>query len=883
MARNPGKSPTWPSVLQSVSRSSDEAAEPADRALPETATVAHGSGIMKTALRLMLGLVLGLALFTASAAAAPIEPVDPTPDKPADFYVDVYPVLESKCIACHNRSTHESDLVLEDVASILKGGASGPAVVAGSPEKSPLYQLAARIDEPVMPPLPNRVGAKAVTPEQLGRLRRWILEGAQPGKSNPSASAIGWQALPSTMTASFALAIGPRERYAAVARANRVSICDLITGQEVAQLGDPLIRSVRTPSLLPLYDRDVAHFDVVSSLAFSPDGDWIASGGYREIKLWERQRNLVAVRIEAEKGVLSASVDRDGRRLLLGLEDGSLQLWDLETGATTATLGPVAGLSQAALSPDGSLALIATSEGALALWNLSEVKELHRWTALPPAAALAWSPRDRWFVTGHADGSLRRFNVPAEGPVSMEPAATQAASNIAVKSLQIVPDGSRIFVIAADGAVRSFNPSLQDPQEVRKFEFALQTGTLADSGTLAFAVPENGSQASLLAAGKQPAVAVSAVPREANQTRRLTDDLAVAGMQKNQAEEVVKKSEKEATERTESQAKAEKTRMTADEALVKAQKEADDSQAAVAKAQESLKEKPDDEALKKAVADAEAAAKKTAEALTAAREALSAAERGNRFAENAVQAARRELEADQKKLAERTTFVTELEKQLAAARESVEKSLVRITSIAISPGGKIVATGGSDGLVHLWAAQDGRWLETLTGHAAPVQQLAFASQDLLVSIDSGKSVLAWNLRPQWKLARVLGTKSESRLDIAESPLVDRVLALSFSPDGRFLASAGGEPSRGGELLIWETDDWDVQREFRELHSDTINAVAFSRDGKRLATGRQTSLPAPSISKPASRSGAMKDTPATCWGSPGRRTAPRCSPAGPTAR
>ena len=97
---------------------------------------------------------------SAVAADSVIAPMDPALGRPVEFYVDVFPILESKCMACHNVSTKESDLVLENVAGILKGGASGPAVVPGKPDESLIYTLASRSNEPVMPPVPNKAEAK---------------------------------------------------------------------------------------------------------------------------------------------------------------------------------------------------------------------------------------------------------------------------------------------------------------------------------------------------------------------------------------------------------------------------------------------------------------------------------------------------------------------------------------------------------------------------------------------------------------------------------------------------------------------------------------------------------------------------------------------------
>ncbi|OYW17647.1 MAG: hypothetical protein B7Z55_12125, partial [Planctomycetales bacterium 12-60-4] len=64
------------------------------------------------------------------AATPGIEPAAVKLDRPSSFEQDVQPILDEKCVACHNVAIAESRLILEDVPSMLKGGKRGPAVVA---------------------------------------------------------------------------------------------------------------------------------------------------------------------------------------------------------------------------------------------------------------------------------------------------------------------------------------------------------------------------------------------------------------------------------------------------------------------------------------------------------------------------------------------------------------------------------------------------------------------------------------------------------------------------------------------------------------------------------------------------------------------------------
>jgi mono/diheme cytochrome c family protein len=84
---------------------------------------------------------------------------------------------------------------------------------------------------------------------------------------------------------------------------------------------------------------------------------------------------------------------------------------------------------------------------------------------------------------------------------------------------------------------------------------------------------------------------------------------------------------------------------------------------------------------------------------------------------------------------------------------------------------------------------------------------------------------------------------EVELRSAETHAVVRALeghrgnvnAVVFSPDGKFLFAAGGEPGGSGEVRQWNVADGGLVRVF-EGHKDAIYSVALSPDGKTLATG-----------------------------------------------
>ncbi len=261
--------------------------------------------------------------------------------EPVSFAKEVLPILSKSCLACHNAAKNENSLVLETPQTMTKGGDSGPALVPGKSGESLILKVAAHQEEPLMPPDDNNVEAKDLTPEELGLLAAWIDQGAI-SDASASAAPVKWQALPSAVQPIYAVAASPDGQYAACTRGNQIFLYHLPTGQLATRLVDPELTKSGLYS-----EPGVAHFDLVQSLAFSPDGDHLASGAYREVKLWKRRRQRFRRHgwPLPQDATGSLAVSPDGKSAAIGDAQGVITLWDLATGQLVKTLaghtGPV--------------------------------------------------------------------------------------------------------------------------------------------------------------------------------------------------------------------------------------------------------------------------------------------------------------------------------------------------------------------------------------------------------------------------------------------------------------------------------------------------------------------------------------------------------------
>jgi uncharacterized membrane protein len=87
------------------------------------------------------------------------------------FEADIRPILREYCLDCHGASDQiEGSLDLRLVRFMLRGGDSGPALIAGNADASLILQ---RVESEDMPP-----GTLKVSPEKIAILRAWIANGA---------------------------------------------------------------------------------------------------------------------------------------------------------------------------------------------------------------------------------------------------------------------------------------------------------------------------------------------------------------------------------------------------------------------------------------------------------------------------------------------------------------------------------------------------------------------------------------------------------------------------------------------------------------------------------------------------------------------------------
>ena len=123
-----------------------------------------------------------------------------------------------------------------------------------------------------------------------------------------------------------------------------------------------------------------AAYSTPLSVAFSPDGESLATAGFRSVTIWSL---ATGKEIKVLRGHISqvrqAVFHPDGKRLASAGDDGTVKIWDVQTGQEVLTLrghsGPVCDV---AFSPDGRQLVSASRDGTVKIWDATPWVEPER-------------------------------------------------------------------------------------------------------------------------------------------------------------------------------------------------------------------------------------------------------------------------------------------------------------------------------------------------------------------------------------------------------------------------------------------------------------------------------------------------------------------------
>ncbi len=200
-----------------------------------------------------------------------------------------------------------------------------------------------------------------------------------------------------------------------------------------------------------------AHTANVSALAFSPDGNTLASGGWENtLKLWDVESSTLLWERWQNGNIMAIDYAPDGRRLASG-GNTLVQLWNTQSGTNVQTLDGQGGtVHSLAWAPDGNLFASGYSDGSICLWE-PETPEPSTYVQRLSAhtlwvTGLTFSPDGTKFASASLDGTIKVWD-------REHLACLQTFSDHTDRVLRVVwsPDGRTLASCSLDQTIRLWN------------------------------------------------------------------------------------------------------------------------------------------------------------------------------------------------------------------------------------------------------------------------------------------------------------------------------------------------------------------------------------------------------------------------------------------
>lgn len=732
---------------------------------------------------------------------------------PIYFEDVVAPILRKNCTACHNTKLTEGGLNLESQADLLRGGDSGPAFDLAKIDASLLLTRPVGDAETIMPPADNKVGAERLTPEQIASLKGWIGAGALTRGPTQSMTNMANLHLPESARASYAVAISPDSEFIAFGRGGQLVIHDaqrLASATPIAGLLDAAPTQVIAN----------AHPDFIQSIAISPDGQRIATGSTGQVKIWKRAEPDFD---SARTALVASGIEMS--KLLCSTSDGSA-LAMVETVAAAAN--PAVAVNPADASP---IATVPTSSLRIAKKDGTKSEPIS--VAETALSNGDWSPSGKrlfavgasnklysWDFVDGATATTTATQLPAsvQTLVSMDESTLLLISERKAAvwqfktpvSAELIADHPLALAINAAGAVDMVRTS-SDRQLVCSVTQDEATGN-------SFLKLWNVAQAKLagvIERDRKEQMALFDSDGELRRTQAALDRSKASVTENEKALEAEQAAVKAAQAVQEKAALAmaakEKEMQTAAQGVTDHEKMMAETKMAIDAATEKLAKLTTElEPKKKALVDLEKQIMESKAMLENANQSLRGIQENEKAAVGRVEERKQNVTAQGEILA----GIQSKNNQFKAVNEAVRFS---VQTIAFSGRDKIFATKLVDKKVT--NILDCFSVETL-------QRVDSRIVNQPIATFAELSVVVREVARPWQQENVWDSPSI---------VVDRATAIAFSPDGTKLAVGSGLASRSGQLAIVNVSDGKPVKTTPDLHSDTVLGLAFSPDGRWLAS------------------------------------------------
>ena len=201
------------------------------------------------------------------------------------------------------------------------------------------------------------------------------------------------------------------------------------------------------------------HTGYINSVAFSPDGTKIVSGGSDcTVRVWDIKTGLqIGASLTGHTGwVKSVAFSPDGTKIVSGSLDGTIRIWDVETGRQIGEplTGLIGWVESVAFSHDGKK-IVGGGGNTIRIWDSKTGRQIGEslTKCTSEVRSVSFSPNSTKIVGGCEDGTIRIWD--AEMGVQIGEPLTGHTDG--VNSVVFSPDGKKIVSGGWDGTIRIWN------------------------------------------------------------------------------------------------------------------------------------------------------------------------------------------------------------------------------------------------------------------------------------------------------------------------------------------------------------------------------------------------------------------------------------------